>query len=88
MLHEPPDNLDVGLTCQLRKLAWAKGDEMAAIRWLASDPVQDFLQRTCQETLFTSMSAERRHAEAKSWETTKVTPHFHCFPRHDMHPVR
>ncbi|CAK0870746.1 unnamed protein product [Prorocentrum cordatum] len=73
LLHGPAGKLDVGVTFQLYSLAWATGDEMSAIRWFASEPVQDFLQRTCQEALATSLPAERRHAEAKRWETSKVT---------------
>ena len=73
LLQGPPGRLDVGVTLQLYSLAWATGGEMSAIRWFASDPVQEFLQRTCQEALATSLPAERRHAEAKRWETSKVT---------------
>ena len=72
-LHEESRFLDVGVALQLQELAWAEGNEMAAIRWLASDSVQGFVEQLCEEGLCTSLAAERCMAEAKRWESCKVT---------------
>jgi len=72
-LHLAPEDLDVGIGLQLHALAWAQGGEMEAIRWMTADHVQAFLEQVCSAGLCTSLSAERRHAEAKQWESTKVT---------------
>jgi len=73
LLHEDRDSLDVGVTLQLQRLAWEEGDEMSAIRWLASEAAQGFVEQLCEEGLCTSLPAERRLAEAKRWESSKVT---------------
>jgi len=72
-LHEREENLDVGVGWQLHRLAWAKGTEVAALNWLLSLPVQEFMCHLCEETLATSLDVERRLGEVKQWEQTKRT---------------
>jgi hypothetical protein len=72
-LHEPPERLDLGVGQQLHSLAWGQGSEAAAITWLASLSVQEVIDGICVITLLNSLDVERRHKEAKSWETSKVT---------------
>jgi len=72
-LHEHEGNLDVGVGLQLYRLAWAKGSEVAALTWLSSLLVQEFMCQLCEETLATSLPVERRLGEVKQWETAKRT---------------
>ena len=46
---------------------------MRAIAWLASAPVQELLEEITLEALCHSLAAERRAAETKKWEQSKVT---------------
>ena len=46
---------------------------MEAARWLLSPPVQELFDRLCEILLANSLAAERRHAEIKQWERSKLT---------------
>ena len=72
-LHASMENLDVGVSQQLRELAGVGRSESQAIGWLASAPVQDLLEQICREILCHSLDVERRAAQAKHWETSKIT---------------
>ena len=65
--------LDVGLSLQLRELAFAQGDgtEIAAASWLLSPPVQEMIDTLAKIVLANSLEAERRHAQAKGLEAAK-----------------
>ena len=65
--------LDIGLSLQLRELAFAQGDgtEIAAASWLLSPPVQEMIDTIAKTVLANSLDAERRHAQAKELATKK-----------------
>ena len=65
--------LDVGLSLQLRELAFAQGDrtEIAAASWLLSPPVQEMIDTIAKTVLANSLDAKRRHAQAKKVETDR-----------------
>ena len=67
------DRLDVGCGLQVHQRAWECGTESAAILWLLSDPVQAMLDRLVEILLTNSLEAERRHAQIKKWEGSKLT---------------
>ena len=62
--------LDVGLSLQLRELAFAQGDgtEIAAASWLLSPPVQEMIDTIAKTVLANLLDVERRHAQAKQLE--------------------
>ncbi len=46
--------------------------KIAATRWLLSDPVQAMLNRLAELLMVHSLDVERRHAEVKKWESSKL----------------
>ena len=72
-LHIHEDRLDVGCGLQIHRRAWECGSEMLATRWLKSAPVQEMLDRLVEILLTNSLEAERRHAQIKKWEGSKLT---------------
>lgn len=68
-----PEDLDVGASLELHALAWKRGSEALALHWLMSDPLQEFFGRLAEIVLANSLDAERRHAEVKQWEGSKLT---------------
>ena len=74
------DELDIGCGLQLQRRAWEEGSETAATRWLLSDPAQAMLNRLTQLLMVHSIDAERRHAEVKKWESSKLK-HITTAPR-------
>ena len=72
-LNTPPEQLDVGCGLQINTRAWEAGSESRATTWLLSDPAQAMIDRLVQILLATSLEVERRHAQIKKWETSKVT---------------
>ena len=72
-LHIHEDRLDVGCGLQIHRRAWGSGSEMLATLWLKSAPVQEMLDRLVEILLTNSLEAERRHAQIKKWEGSKLT---------------
>ena len=72
-VNEASDVLDVGVSLQLRDLAFLGRNEAQALTWLSSPPVQEFLEMIANEIVSNSLDAERRAAQVKQWESTKVT---------------
>ena len=74
-LKTDPDQLDVGVGLQLHKLAWSSGNktEIAAAAWLQSPHVQELLDKLAEVLLTHSLDVERRHAEVKQWEASKLS---------------
>ena len=68
-----PEKLDVGASLQLHELAWGRGSEMEAAKWLLSPPLQELFDRVAEILLANSLDSERRHAEIKQWERSKLT---------------
>ena len=65
--------LDIGVGLPLHKHAWQRGSTMnAAQAWLLSPPAQEIFNQLAVVFLAHSMSVERRHAELKQWEGSKV----------------
>ena len=71
-LHTVPEQLDTGCGLIIHNRAWEEGDEQAATRWLLSPPVQAMLDRLAEVLLTTSLEVERRHAQIKKWEGSKL----------------
>ena len=65
--------LDVGAELQIFEVAWGRGSEAAANAWLLSEPVQDMLDKLAEIVFANSLEAERRHAQVKQWESSKLT---------------
>ena len=72
-LGKNPEHLDVGTSLPLYELAWEQGSEFEAARWLLSPHVQALFDRLAEVTLANSLPAERRHAEIKQWERSKLS---------------
>ena len=72
-LQEESDILDVGVSLQLRDIALQGRNEAQALAWIASEPVQNFLEEICDKLLCHSLDAERKAAQVKKWESRKVT---------------
>ena len=72
-LHASTEALDVGCGIQIHKRAWECGGEREATDWLLSEPVQAMLDRLAAILLTNSLEAERRHAQVKKWEGSKLT---------------
>ena len=64
--------MDIGCGLQLQRRALAEGSEIAANTWLLSDPVQAMLNRLAELLMVHSLDVERRHAEVKKWESSKL----------------
>ena len=58
---------------QLRDIAFDQRNEAQALAWMSSAPVQGFLEQIANDLLSHSLDAERRAAQVKHWESTKVT---------------
>ena len=63
----------MGFAQELRGQALANRGEMGAVSFLASKPVQDMLDNTFARATASSLDVERKHAEARRWETSKLT---------------
>ena len=72
-LNAESEILDVGVSMQLRDIAVDQRNEAQALAWMSSGPVQDFLEQIANDILSHSLDAERRAAQVKRWESTKVT---------------
>ena len=72
-LNAESDILDVGVSMQLRDIALDQRNEMQALAWMSSGPVQDFLEQIANDLLSHSLDAERRAAQVKRWESREVT---------------
>ena len=72
-LKSPVEKLDVGFGAQLHAMAWRQGSELAACAWMLSKQVQELLDGICLVTMASSLPVERRHAEIKKWESSKLT---------------
>ena len=72
-LHADVQSLDVGVGAQLRDIAFDQRNESQALAWMASRPVQDFLEDVANGLLCHSLEVERRGAQVKHWESSKVT---------------
>ena len=72
-LHEESEILDVGASMQLRDIALQGRNESQALGWMMSEPVQELLQQICNQLLCHSLDVERKVAQVKLWETSKVT---------------
>ena len=66
------EKLDTGLSKPLRDRALAAGSERKSLEFLCSDPVQDALKLCFLATMISSLPVERRHAELKRWETSRL----------------
>ena len=63
-LHVPADGLDLGFSLPFQKEAWAQGKtEPNRVTWLASDPVQAFLESLVLKLFVTSLASERKAAQ-------------------------
>lgn len=71
-LNVVPEQLDIGCGLIIHNRAWEEVDEAAATRWLLSAPVQAMLDRLVEVLLTTSLEVERRHAQIKKWEGSKL----------------
>ena len=72
-LQEESDTLDVGISMQLRDIALQERNESQALAFMMSDAVQEFLEQICKELLCHSLDVERKVAQVKLWESSKVT---------------
>ena len=72
-LHADAKRLDVGVGAQLRDIALDQRDESQALAWMSSVPVQEFLELISHELFLHSLEVERRAAQVKQWEGSKVT---------------
>ena len=72
-LRADVESLDVGVGAQLRDIAFHQRSEQEALRWMASEPVQDFLEDVANGLFCHSLDVERRGAQVKHWESSKVT---------------
>ena len=72
-LRTPVEKLDVCVGAQLQAMAWRKGSELVACKWLLSNQVQDLLDGICLVAMANSLPVERRHSEVKKWEASKLT---------------
>ena len=71
-LNLAPEQLDFTCGLIIHNRAWEEGDESAATRWLLSTPAQAMLDRLVEILLTTSLEVERRHAQIKKWEGSKL----------------
>ena len=54
-LHAESDTLDVGVSMQLREIAYSQQrNESQALAWMASAPVQEFLEQIVHQLAFCS----------------------------------
>ena len=72
-LREEEDILDVGVSVQLRDIAWQGRNESQALNWMTSAAVQEFLEQLSKKLLCHSLDVERKVAQVKLWESSKVT---------------
>ena len=72
-LHEESAILDVGVSMQLRDIALEGRSESQALAWMMSEAVQELLEQICKKLVCHSLDVERKAAQVKRWETTKVT---------------
>ena len=71
-LRAPEDDLDVGFSLQLQRDALARGGESEACRFLQTDSFQDMLGKTWEASCGTSLPVERKHAETKHNEKSRL----------------
>ena len=67
--------LDVGVGLVLHRMAWRKGDELAASRWLTGKAVQELVDDIIERLFVTSIEVERRHAEVKQCNSSGKLAH-------------
>ena len=67
--------LDVGVGLVLHRMAWRKGGELAASRWLMGKAVQELVDEIIERLFVTSIEVERRHAEVKMWNPARKLAH-------------
>ena len=67
------EELDVGLSLPLQQQARSAGDTTAAVAWLASESTQQTLATFFEATIASTLEVERRHAQAKRNEGSRLT---------------
>lgn len=73
-LQEPKEKLDLGYSLPLQRLAKAENrTEMDAIAFMAGPAVQGALESFFCRATISTLEVERRHAQARRWEGTKLT---------------
>ena len=65
--------LDVGLSLSLQRRARTYATEIEQISFLASHEVQELLVTFLVNAAASNLEVERRHAQAKRWEATRLT---------------
>ena len=66
------EELDVGLSLPLQQQARSAGDTTAAVAWLASESTQQTLATFFEATIASTLEVERRHAQAKRNEGSRL----------------
>ena len=72
-LHIGEEALDAGFSSVLRERAERCGSETGAVRFLASASTQEALELLLNSLMTTTLEVERRHAQVKRLETSKLT---------------
>ena len=72
-LHAPEKRLDLGFSLPLQQEAWKCQSETHACAWLQGEQVQALLCGIFDKAAAQSLDIERKHAQIKVAETTKVT---------------
>ena len=72
-LAEADDNLDVGFSLPLQKIALARGDEHQQREFMLSDEVQSLLEDAANSLFSHSLSAERMAASVKKREGRHIS---------------
>ena len=67
-----PNTLDVGFSLQLHAAANSAGNDYDAVAFMTSDRVQSILQLFLESAAATTLEVERRHAQAKRSEQSRV----------------
>ena len=71
-LHVGAADLDRGMALPLQQLALRGRTFAEAVTWLQSKPLQDFLEEYCLRLEATSLPVERKFAQIKKWETSRL----------------
>ena len=85
-LQAPDEDLDLGFSLPLQRLASARGSEAEQKAFLLSTPVQDFLEEAAISFCSTSLAAERTGA-TENRRGAKRPSCLHSIPRSAMHAV-
>jgi hypothetical protein len=67
------EELDVGLSLPLQQQARSVGDATASVAWLASESIQQTLATFFEAAIASTLEVERRHAQAKRNEGSRLT---------------